>query len=46
MSVIPRMGATFVKRNSFLVTRIVSSYTAGLHLFTFLILEPYPFKDI
>ena len=46
VSVIPRMGATFVKRNSFLVTRIFSSYTVGLHRLTLLILEPYPFKDI
>ena len=40
------MGATFVKRNFCLVTRIVSSYTAGLHRLTLLILEPYPPKDI
>ena len=39
-------GATFVKINSCLVARIVSFDTAGLHLFTFGILEPYPFKDI
>ena len=39
-------GATFVKINSYLVARIVSFYTAGLHLLTFRILEPYPSKDI
>ena len=39
-------GATFVKRNSCLVARIVSFDTAVLHLLTFLILEPYPSKDI
>ena len=39
-------GATFVKKNSCLVTREVSFDTAGLHLLTFRILEPYPSKDI
>ena len=39
-------GATFVKKNSRLVARTVSYNTAGLHLFTFLILEPYSSKDI
>ena len=31
---------------TFLVARTVSFDTAGLHLFTFRILEPYPSKDI
>ena len=39
-------GATFVKKNSCLVARIVSFDTAGLHVLTFLILESYPSKDI
>ena len=39
-------GATFVKENSCLVARIVSFDTAGLHLLTFRILEPYSSKDI
>ena len=39
-------GSTFVKENSCLVARMVSFDTAGLHLFTFRILEPYPPKDI
>ena len=39
-------GVTFVKKISCLVARIVSFDTAGQHLFTFRILEPYPFKDI
>ena len=38
--------ATFVTKHSCLVTKIVSFDTAGLHLLTFHILEPYPFKDI
>ena len=38
-------GATFVKKNSCLVARIASFDTAGLHLLTFRILEPYPSKD-
>ena len=42
----PCTGATFVKKNSCLVARIVSFDTAGLHLLTFRILEPYPSKDI
>ena len=46
MSVMLCTGATFVKKNSCLVVRIVSFDTAGLHLITFRILEPYPFKDI
>ena len=40
------MGASFVKKNSCLVTRIVLFDTAGLHLLTFVVLEPYPSKDI
>ena len=46
MSVMLITGATFVKKNSCLVARIVSLDTAGLHLLTFRILEPYPSKDI
>ena len=46
MSVMLCAGGTFVKKNSCLAARIVSSDTAGLHLLTFRILEPYPFKDI
>ena len=40
-----RAEATFVKKNSCLVARIVSFDTLGLHLLTFRILEPYPSKD-
>ena len=39
-------GATFVKKNSYPVARIVSFDVAGLHLLTFQILEPYPSNDI
>ena len=39
-------GATFVKENSCLLARIVLFNTAGLHLLTFRILEPYLSKDI
>ena len=39
-------GATFLKKNSSLVARIDSFDTAGLHLLTFRVLEPYPSKDI
>ena len=46
MSVMLCTGATFVKKNSCLVARIVSFDTVGLHLFTFRILEPNPSKDI
>ena len=46
MSVMFSTGATFVKKNSFLVARIVTFGTAGLHLLTFRILEPYPSRDI
>ena len=46
MSVMLCTGATFVKENSCLVARIVSFDTAGLHLLTFRILEPYSSKDI
>ena len=38
--------STFAKINSCLVARIVSFDTAGLHLLTFRILEPYPSRDI
>ena len=46
MSVMPFTGANFVKKNSWLVARIVLFETLGLHLLTFRILEPYPSKDI
>ena len=46
MSVMLCTGATFVKKNSCLVARIVSFDTVGLHLYMFLILEPYPSKGI
>ena len=46
MSDIPCKGATLVKKNTCLVARIVTFDTAGLHLLTFCILEPYPSKDI
>ena len=46
MSVMLCTGATFVKKSSCLVASIVSFDTAGLHLLTFRILEPYPSKDI
>ena len=46
MSVMLCTGATFVNKNSCLVTRIVSFDTVGLHIHTFCILEPYPPKDI
>ena len=46
MSVVICTGATFVKKNSCLVARIVPFDTVGLHLLTFHILEPYPSKDI
>ena len=39
------MGAIFVKKNSWLVARVVSFDTVVLHLLTFRILEPYPSKD-
>ena len=46
MSVMLCTGANFAKKNSCLVARIVLYYTAGLHLLTFHILEPYPSKDV
>ena len=46
MSVMLCTEATFVKKNSCIVARIVPFDTVGLHLFTFRILEPYTFKDI
>ena len=39
-------GANFAKKNYCLGARIVLYYTAGVHLLTFHILEPHPFKDI
>ena len=38
-------GAIFVKKNSYLVARMVSFDIVGLHLLTFRILEPYPSKN-
>ena len=46
MSVMLSTGASFVKKTSYLVARVVSFDTVGLHLFTFHILEPYPHKNI
>ena len=46
MSVRLCTGATFVKINSCLVTRIVLFDTAGLHLLTLCILMPNPSKEI
>ena len=46
MSIMVCTGVTFVKKISYLVARIISFDTAGLHLFTFRILEPYPSKNI
>ena len=46
MAVMLCTGATFVKKDSCLVARIVPFDTVGLHLLTFRILEPYPSKDI
>ena len=46
MSVMFFTGATFVNKNSWLVAKIVSFDTVGLHLLTFRILEPYLPKDI
>ena len=45
MSVILSTGATFVKKNSCLIARIVLFDTAGLHLLTFRNVEPCPSKD-
>ena len=39
-------GTIFAKKNSCLVARIIPYHTAGLHLLTFHILEPYPCKNI
>ena len=46
MSAMLCMGATFVKKDSYLVARIVPYYTVVLHLPTFHILEPYSSNDI
>ena len=46
MSVMLCTKATFVKKNSCLVARIVLFDTVGMHLLTFRIFEPYPSKDI
>ena len=45
MSVMLCAGATFIKKNSCLVARIVSFDTVGMYLLTFRALEPYPSKD-
>ena len=45
-SVILCIGATFVKKNSCLVARIVSFDIVGMHLVTFRILECNLSKDI
>ena len=41
MLVMLYMGATFVKKNSYLVAKTVSFDIAGLQLITFCILEPW-----
>ena len=46
VSVMLCTGAAFVKKNLYLVARIVLFDTAGLYLLTLCILEPYPSKDI
>ena len=46
VSVMLHRGTNFAKKNACLVARIVPYYTAGRHLLTFHILEPYPSKDI
>ena len=49
MLVIHCTGATLLRelnKNSYLVARIVTFDTAGLHLLTCRILEPHPSKDI
>ena len=46
MSIMLCTVATFVKRNSCLVARLVSFDAAGLYLLTFRILELYMSKDI
>ena len=46
MSAMLCTGATFVKKNSCLVARIVSFDTVGLHFFGYCFLELYPSEDI
>ena len=46
MSVMLFTAANFVKKNSCLVARIVSYYTAGLHLLIFHKLKPYSPKNM
>ena len=46
ISIMLGKGATFVKKNSYLVARIASFDTVRLHLLIFCILEPYPSEDI
>ena len=45
MSVMLCAGATFERKNSCLVDRIVPFDAVGLHLLTFRILKPYLSKD-
>ena len=45
MSVVLCAGVNFAKKNFCFVARIVPYYTAGLHLLTLHILEPYHCKD-
>ena len=45
MSVMLCTGATFVKKNSCLVVRIVLFGTVGLYLLTYGVLGTYPSKD-
>ena len=46
MPVMVCTGATFLKKSSCLIARVVTFDTAGLHLLYIRILEPYPSKDI
>ena len=46
LSVMLNTRATFVKKNSCLVARIVSFDTVGQYLLIFRVLEPYPSKNI
>ena len=46
MSVMLYTEATFVRKNSCLIARIVPFDTVGVHQLTFRILKPYPSKNI
>ena len=46
MAVMFCMGATFVKKNSCLMARIVPFDTVGLYLLIFRNYEPYPSENI